>query len=177
MIKRGTLCTILGLLLILASILLTAYNLRRDAAAGSSARLALERLTHDLPQQGNLSQPLTVEGTEEPFVPEYVLSPEIPMPEREIDGQTYIGVLDIPALELSLPIISEWSYAGLQIAPCRYAGSVYLENLVIAGHNYRTRPSRSFSWATRSCLRTWMERYSAIRSIPLKHFRPMPYPT
>lgn len=28
------------------------------------------------------------------------------MPEREIDGQSYIGVLDIPALGLSLPIIS-----------------------------------------------------------------------
>lgn len=138
MIKRGTLCTILGLLLILAAILLTAYNLRRDAAAGSSSRLALERLTHDLPQQRNLSRPLTGEETEKPFVPEYVLNPEIPMPEREIDGQTYIGVLDIPALELSLPIISEWSYASLQIAPCRYSGSVYLENLVIAGHNYRS---------------------------------------
>jgi sortase A len=60
------------------------------------------------------------------------------MPEREIDGQSYIGVLDIPALGLSLPFISTWSYPGLQIAPCRYSGSAYLENLVIAGHNYRS---------------------------------------
>ena len=29
MIKRGTLCTILGLLLLLAALLLTAYNLSR----------------------------------------------------------------------------------------------------------------------------------------------------
>ena len=47
MIKRGTLCTILGLLLLLAA-LLTAYNLRRDAAAGDAAELVLERLTPDL---------------------------------------------------------------------------------------------------------------------------------
>ena len=67
-----------------------------------------------------------------------MLNPELPMPEREIDGQSYIGVLDIPALGLSLPIISTWSYPGLQIAPCRYSGSAYLENLVIAGHNYRS---------------------------------------
>lgn len=138
MIKRGTLCTILGLLLLLAALLLTAYNLRRDAAAGDAAELVLERLTPDLPRQESLSQSPTGEGKEEAFVPDYVLNPELPMPEREIDGQSYIGVLDIPALGLSLPIISTWSYPGLQIAPCRYSGSAYLENLVIAGHNYRS---------------------------------------
>lgn len=138
MIKRGTLCTILGLLLLLAALLLTAYNLRRDAAAGDAAELVLERLIPDLPRQESLSQSPTGEGKEEAFVPDYVLNPELPMPEREIDGQSYIGVLDIPALGLSLPIISTWSYPGLQIAPCRYSGSAYLENLVIAGHNYRS---------------------------------------
>ncbi|MFR1988617.1 MAG: hypothetical protein ACLS3C_00560 [Oscillospiraceae bacterium] len=55
MIKRGTLCTILGLLL-------TAYNLRRDAAAGDAAELVLERLTPDLPRQEGLSQSPTGEG-------------------------------------------------------------------------------------------------------------------
>ena len=128
MIKRGTLCTILGLLLLLAALLLTAYNLRRDAAAGDAAELVLERLIPDLPRQESLSQSPTGEGKEEAFVPDYVLNPELPMPEREIDGQSYIGVLDIPALGLSLPIISTWSYPG----------SAYLENLVIAGHNYRS---------------------------------------
>lgn len=139
MIKRGTICISLGLLLLLAALLLTAYNLRRDTAAGASAELVLERLTPELPRQESLLQPsLTEEGTGEVFVPDSVLNPEMPMPERELDGQSYIGVLDIPALDLSLPIISAWSYPGLQIAPCRYAGSAYLENLVIAGHNYRS---------------------------------------
>ena len=89
MIKRGTLCTILGLLLLLAALLLTAYNLRRDAAAGDAAELVLERLTPDLPRQESLSQSPTGEGKEEAFVPDYVLNPELPMPEREIDGQSY----------------------------------------------------------------------------------------
>lgn len=86
MIKRGTLCTILGLLLLLAALLLTAYNLRRDAAAGDAAELVLERLTPDLPRLESLSQSPTGEGKEEAFVPDYVLNPELPMPEREIDG-------------------------------------------------------------------------------------------
>ena len=78
MIKRGTLCTILGLLLLLAALLLTAYNLRRDAAAGDAAELVLERLIPDLPRQESLSQSPTGEGKEEAFVPDYVLNPELP---------------------------------------------------------------------------------------------------
>ena len=31
-----------------------------------------------------------------------------------------------------------WSYPKLKIAPCRYSGSAYTGNLVIAAHNYRT---------------------------------------
>ena len=107
MIKRGTLCTILGLLLLLAALLLTAYNLRRDAAAGDAAELVLERLTPDLPRQESLSQSPTGEGKEEAFVPDYVLNPELPMPEREIDGQRYIGARPVAPnhqhMELSRP--------------------------------------------------------------------------
>lgn len=138
MTKRGTVCTALGLLLLLAALLLTGYNLRRDAAAGASAEAVLERLSPDLSQPERAPLPASGEETEDALVPDYALDPKTPMPEREIDGQQYIGVLDIPALGLSLPVISAWSEQGAQIAPCRYAGSAYLDNLVIAGHNYRS---------------------------------------
>ena len=139
MSKRGKLCTALGLLLLLAALGLTAYNLWRDAMASMSVDVVLERLTPTLSsRQSELPALSSGEALEEAFVPDYVLNPEMAMPEETIDGRNYIGVLDIPALELSLPIISEWSYDALQIAPCRYSGSAYLDNLVIAGHNYRS---------------------------------------
>lgn len=139
MSKRGKLCTALGLLLLLAALLLTAYNLWRDAMASISVDFVLEHLTPALSsRQAALPALPSGEALEEAFVPDYVLNPEMAMPEENIDGRSYIGVLDIPALELSLPIISEWSYDALQIAPCRYSGSAYLDNLVIAGHNYRS---------------------------------------
>ena len=104
-----------------------------------SVGVVLERLTPTLSsRQSELPALSSGEALEEAFVPDYVLNPEMAMPEETIDGRNYIGVLDIPALELSLPIISEWSYDALQIAPCRYSGSAYLDNLVIAGHNYRS---------------------------------------
>lgn len=139
MSKRGKLCTALGLLLLLAALLLTAYNLWRDAMASISVDFVLEHLTPALSsRQAALPSLPSGEDLEEAFIPDYVLNPEMAMPEENIDGRSYIGVLDIPALELSLPIISEWSYDALQIAPCRYSGSAHLDNLVIAGHNYRS---------------------------------------
>ena len=39
--------------------------------------------------------------------------------------------------QMELPVMSEWSYPKLKIAPCRYKGSAYTHNLIIAGHNYR----------------------------------------
>lgn len=59
-------------------------------------------------------------------------------PTAEIDGYYYIGILEIPSLELSLPVMSEWSYQNLKFAPCRYSGSAYTGNFTIAAHNYST---------------------------------------
>lgn len=68
--------------------------------------------------------------------PAYVRNPDMEMPLKKVDGRYYIGVLEIPALELELPVMEEWNYPNLRIAPCRYAGSVYSGDVVIAGHNY-----------------------------------------
>ena len=56
---------------------------------------------------------------------------------KDIDGYGYIGYLSVPVLNLELPVMSEWDYGRLKIAPCRYYGSVKTDNLVIAAHNYR----------------------------------------
>lgn len=69
-------------------------------------------------------------------IPDYVLNPKMEMPVIREDGQDYIGILEIPALELELPVISEWDYTRLRKAPCRYVGSAYTKDLVISAHNY-----------------------------------------
>lgn len=45
-----------------------------------------------------------------------------------------LTLLLFPNKEL-MPVLSTWSYALLKKAPCRYTGSVYLDNMVIAAHN------------------------------------------
>lgn len=121
--KKGTICIFIGLLLIAAALFLAYYNVRQERMAEKSSQNSLEKLTSE------------VQDMEE-AVPDYKEFPEMEMPQKEIDGQSYIGVLDIPVLELSLPVISDWSYPKLKIAPCRYEGSAYTDNLIIAAHNY-----------------------------------------
>lgn len=71
-----------------------------------------------------------------PEKPVYVQHPDMEMPVKKIDGRYYIGVLEVPDKKLKLPIMSDWSEQDLKITPCRYAGSVYSGDIVIAGHNY-----------------------------------------
>lgn len=69
-------------------------------------------------------------------VPLYIRYPDMDMPVVEINGYQYIGYLQIPDKNLDLPVMADWSYDQLKVAPCRYEGSIYLHNMVIAGHNY-----------------------------------------
>lgn len=71
------------------------------------------------------------------------LDPAREMPVTTINGVEYLGTLEIPVLELELPIISQWSDSLLKIAPCRYQGSAYLDNMILAGHNYRAHFGRT----------------------------------
>lgn len=58
------------------------------------------------------------------------------MPTKLLNGYRYIGVLDVDSLELSLPVMDRWDYERLKVSPCRFAGNVYQDNLVICAHNY-----------------------------------------
>lgn len=131
---KGTWLMTAGLLLIVAALLLTGYNLWDENRADKAVQeILLQMPMKELP----LIPQEPVTDSEEIEIPDYILKPEMEMPTVEIDGNAYIGTLEIPSLGLSLPIMSEWSYAKLKNSPCRYSGSVYLDNVVIAGHSYR----------------------------------------
>ena len=125
-------CMVSGLLLIAAALCLFVYNKREAESAAQTAEQALQEIS-DVPHV--LAQPQ--ESEIHSIIPDYISDPTMEMPTVEVDGNFYIGILEIHALELSLPVISEWNDTRLKQAPCRYKGSVYLDNLIIAGHNYK----------------------------------------
>ena len=138
--RLGNVLLAAGALFLAAALLLTGNNLVETYQAGqTSERLSQEvssRIESHSQDADSLSQAALAGGEEE--TPEYLRNPEMEMPVEEIEGNGYIGLLEIPALGLSLPVMSEWSYPNLKLAPCRYSGSAYTGNFTIAGHNYST---------------------------------------
>lgn len=134
----GKIFTITGLLLFAAALALSVYNLWDGYRAEQSREKLLEEYRD---KNQNISDEGEQAEESDGQIPDYQLNPEMEMPEvmlEELDGAACIGVLEIPVIDLKLPVLSEWSYPLLKKAPCRYSGSAYLDNLVIAAHNYRT---------------------------------------
>lgn len=122
--KKSSILIITGLLLITAALSLTIFNLYDEYRAEQSVNQVLSRMA---PQEDTM-----LEGE----IPDYLLNPAMEMPVETIDGRDYIGTLQIPSLDLKLPVLSSWNYPNLRVAPCRYTGSAYQGNLIIAAHNY-----------------------------------------
>lgn len=118
--KVGTICMVLGAALVLAALSLFLWNRQEASAADAAAASALAQVdAYIATNESAASDPYSAEMTE-----------------VEIDGHSYIGYLSLPTENLELPVMSDWNYDQLRIAPCRYYGSTKTNDLVIAGHNY-----------------------------------------
>lgn len=123
--KIGDICMLLGAVLILAALSLFLWNQREDKQAGASVESILPQIIKQI-------EAADLDSDEFKYPDPY----DTDMTEVEIDGYAYIGYVSIPFLGLELPVMSDWSYSKLKIAPCRYAGSTKTNDLVIAAHNY-----------------------------------------
>ena len=136
----GICCILLGICCLLASVGFIVYNNREQ----ENARNASENILQDVRE--NILAGTRKETTPEENRQEESEDPpgDLPqeMPTAQVDGYDCIGVLSIPVLELELPVLADWSYAKLRVAPCHYFGSCYGENFVIAAHNYQTHFGR-----------------------------------
>lgn len=128
--KVGRLCMVLGLAMVLSAVFLFAYNKNEAFYAAQGAASILENVkTTIVKDDTSFKAPLPPPGPV-PVKPGAHILHSV-----EIDGYGYIGYLSIPDLGLELPVMDEWDYARLKIAPCRQCGET-TDDLIIAGHNY-----------------------------------------
>lgn len=123
--KMGLILVMLGLLLIAAALGLFLFNRHQEERAAQSVASVIPQVVDAIyerqsAQQGGVN-----------------FDPNWEMPVSQVDGYDYIGFLFIPALQLELPVMADWSEQQLQIAPCRYSGSLYSDDLVLMAHNYK----------------------------------------
>lgn len=129
----GLVLAVTGAVLIASALLLFLHNRLEDRRAGELAQAVLEEMRQLETGGGDAAQPTDARPAPT-SPPEETQPPE--MPTVQIDGYDYIGTLSVPALELELPVMAEWDYERLRIAPCRELGSTRTDDLVIAAHNY-----------------------------------------
>lgn len=128
--KLGNLCMVLGAALVLTALSLFLHNQWEASGAEQSVQALLPQLQQQI-QERQEGQAESGKVPPEQLDPKYY-----EMTEVGIDGYAYIGYLSIPALGLELPIMSQWDYERLKIAPCRYDGSTKSDDLVLLAHNY-----------------------------------------
>ncbi len=142
----GTICILLGLLLIAAALGLAGYNVWDSDRAGKASADITERLLEVMPERAEYAKEdlfieYVPEPTEAPEEDSHVGTESVEaaveaMDTVEIEEYRYIGILEIPALKITLPVMETWDYDRLQIAPCRYTGNIYSNDLVICAHNF-----------------------------------------
>ena len=115
--KSGVILISLGAVLILAALLLFLYNRSEDRRAGQEAESLLEDVRSTMAANAD---------------------PEPQGEPAEEITYDYAGVIAIPDLSLELPVIDQWSYDRLKVAPCRQSGAAPDGDLVIAAHNYKS---------------------------------------
>ncbi|MCD8048104.1 MAG: sortase [Clostridia bacterium] len=119
--RIGIILIVLGIAAALAAAALYSVYEARDKEAGENARILLEEFeaqlkTDNVPYESE-------SGT---------------LPQRRIYGREVVGVIRVPSVGIELPVLENWSYDALKIAPCRYSGSVKGNDLIILGHNYKS---------------------------------------
>ena len=132
--KRGCALILAGLMMVFSAMFLHLAAEKQDALAGENAQILLRQLELNRIPVDNSSAPAVPSET----APEAEQIPDTAMPEKEYLGYTMIGTLRVPSVGMELPVLSSWSYPLLNVAPCRYSGSITEGNMILMGHNYKS---------------------------------------
>ena len=130
----GVCCIILGICCLIASVGFIAYNRWEEEHAQTASKDILQDVRESILDNSHSE---TAAEESDPGSP---IDSHLDLPQEmlttQVDGYDCIGVFSIPVLELELPVLTDWSYAKLKVAPCHYFGSYYQTDFVIAAHNY-----------------------------------------
>lgn len=121
---------ITGALMLAACAVLMVWNVHQSNKAHQAVQEQLPKVESAISQRAESSS--KNDNTTAPLIE----AEKKKMPVVEIDGNDYIGYITIATLGMKLPVMNTYSDYKLNIAPCRYYGSLETDDLVIAGHNF-----------------------------------------
>lgn len=125
--KIGISLIVIGVILTLVSLLINIHNGYEEYIAGKKSSDVINII------KNNINNDLDIDDNKQLVNNEYT-----DMKTVNIGGYDYIGSIVIPTLNLELPIMDQYDYERLKIAPCLYYGSIYTNDLIICAHSYKT---------------------------------------
>ena len=131
----------LGTVLILSALFLCLYNIKQNNDAYEISQNVLEELKKAVPEPDTAENFVYIPEVKQDdlFEPYEEQSPSEPLLTAvELDGKYYCGYISMPSIDIELPVLINWSYENLKIAPCCYSGSPNTHNFVIIAHNYNS---------------------------------------
>jgi len=137
----GILCMFMGITMVLSAFSLILVNRQEDLTAENHVAEIIPLIREEISRTRQAAS--TEQTIPQDIIPQELLTAEdLIMTEKSINGYAYIGYLNIPDLNLELPIMSGWDSRRLQISPCRFTGTLRGKDLVIMAHNYTSHFGR-----------------------------------
>lgn len=135
--RKGLCWIVMGMALIIAALSLVLFNYCQSLKSGEDANSYLSELKKNIPETNESEFEDVKEGLD--IAAEYEMQQDSQEEIVEtVDSYDFLGYITIPDLGIELPVLSEYVYKNLKIAPCRYSGSVQSGDLIICAHNYKT---------------------------------------
>lgn len=116
--RKFPIALVLGVSLVAISFLLIVGLQIRTHIGANESRKVVMRMNELLPERT-----VGVPG----------ISPNPNMPVLEINDVDYVALMEIPSLNLTLPVADAWNSQKLYSSPARFYGSCYDHSLVIGG--------------------------------------------
>ncbi len=133
--RAGDVLFVLGAAVLAAAFIRGAQTAADDAAAGQASARILTQFYADMERTADEASDGAADEAADAL-------PAPPAAAASQAAPECIGALVIPAIALALPVLADWSDGNLELAPCRQFGAPETDDLVIAGHNYRSQFSR-----------------------------------
>lgn len=105
----------IGIIMVVGAMILEGMNIYRD----NRSRKRAEAIAVTLEQQMNTGKDIGNDNI-------------------VIDNEKYCGMLEIPKINVVLPVASEYSYEQMALSLCKYSGNISDGNMILCGHNNKS---------------------------------------
>lgn len=130
--RVGLVLRVLGVALVIVSVVLIGWARYAELRASRVSSEALSTIDDLLPDGSSPAPPQTsTDADGHPL-----------MPALEVDGRSYVGVLEVKAIGLRVPVLSSWARGAADVAPARFSGSDADGSLVIGGRDWAEQFAR-----------------------------------